>query len=72
MRNKDTGIHYDMIISKISVPGCEPALFWFLARHGTRNPGISDIENMRDILPGVRDKMVDAWTEGVGAWRRRI
>ena len=41
-------------------------MFWFLARHGTRNPGIRDMEDMRDILPGVRDKMVDAWREGVG------
>ena len=24
------------------------------------------MEDMRDILPGVRDKMVDAWREGVG------
>ena len=24
------------------------------------------MEDMRDILPGVMDKMVDAWREGVG------
>ena len=42
-------------------------MFWFLARHGTRSPSSRDIEQMRDVLPIARDKMVDAWTEGQGS-----
>ena len=57
-------ISYDF--SKVFVPGCKPVMFWFLARHGTRNPGKSDIERMRDKLPGIRDEIVAAWREGLG------
>ena len=41
-------------------------MFWFLARHGTRSPSLKDLRNMRDILPGIRDKVVDSWRKGQG------
>ena len=47
--------------------GCRPALFWNLARHGTRNPGDDDILEMGDTLPSIRDQIVNAWEEGGGA-----
>ena len=41
-------------------------MFWYLARHGTRNPSESDIEKIRSRLPGVRNKIVAAWRDGMG------
>ena len=46
--------------------GCQPALFWNLARHGTRNPGDDEILEMEDELPGIRDQIIAAWTDGPG------
>ena len=47
--------------------GCKPALFWNLARHGTRNPGDDDILEMQQRLPSLRDQIVATWEEGGGA-----
>ena len=33
--------------SPLEVPGCTPALLWMYVRHGTRNPGDSDIAGMK-------------------------
>jgi len=52
--------------SPVEIEGCQPALFWILARHGTRNPGDDDIPEMNDQLPGIRDQIVTAWSEGLG------
>ena len=52
--------------SSVDVAGCSPALVWILARHGTRNPGDDDILEMKEQLPGLRDKVVLAWEEGRG------
>ena len=46
--------------------GCQPVLFWNLARHGTRNPGDDDILEMADKLPVLRDEIVAAHEEGRG------
>ena len=37
-----------------------------MARHGTRNPGDDDILEMNDKLPGIRDRIVNAWEKGLG------
>ena len=59
-------------------PGCQPAMFWLLARHGTRstnfyiflllvrNPGDKDLAAMSSQLPGLRDGLLQAWQEGQG------
>jgi len=52
--------------SPVEIEGCLPALFWNLARHGTRNPGDDDIPEMEDQLPDIRDQIVAAWNEGLG------
>lgn len=52
--------------SPIEVEGCRPALFWNLARHGTRNPGDDDILEMADMLPKIRDQILNSWEEGLG------
>ena len=41
-------------------------LFWYLARHGTRNPGDDDILEMAEMLPVLRDEIVAAHEEGRG------
>ena len=41
-------------------------MFWNLARHGTRNPGDDDILEMADILPNIRDLILNSWEEGLG------
>ena len=33
--------------SPLEVEGCTPALLWMYVRHGTRNPGDSDIAGMK-------------------------
>ena len=53
----------------LQVDGCSPAVFWILARHGTRNPGDEDILMMEDELPRLRDEIVTAWQEGRGSMR---
>lgn len=60
-------INADLDTSPISVPGCQPAMFWFLARHGTRNPGDDDINQMASRLPNLRNLIVSAWENGNGA-----
>lgn len=52
--------------SPIEVEGCRPALFWNLARHGTRNPGDDDILEMAAVLPNIRDQILNSWEEGLG------
>eukprot|EP00092_Neocalanus_flemingeri_P034573 GFUD01037600.1.p1 GENE.GFUD01037600.1~~GFUD01037600.1.p1 ORF type:complete len:454 (-),score=120.39 GFUD01037600.1:57-1418(-) len=52
--------------SPVQVDGCRPALFWNLARHGTRNPGDDDILEMGETLPSLRDQIVTTWEEGGG------
>ena len=46
--------------------GCQPALVWILARHGTRNPGDDDILEMAERLPALRDDIVAAHQAGAG------
>ena len=41
-------------------------MFWNLARHGTRNPGEDDILEMADLLPNIRDQILNSWEEGLG------
>ena len=41
-------------------------MFWNLARHGTRNPGDDDILEMADLLPNIRDQILNSWEEGLG------
>ena len=50
----------------VQVEGCRPALFWILARHGTRNPGYDDVLEMEEKLPNIRDSIIAAWSEGLG------
>merc|ERR1711915_562289 len=52
--------------SPIELDGCQPRLFWNLARHGTRNPGDDDILEMNEKLPGIRSLIVEKWEEGLG------
>ena len=47
--------------------GCEPVLFWVLARHGTRNPGDDDILEMAERLPALRDEILAAHLAGAGS-----
>ena len=57
----------DIIKDLPSVDGCTPATMWMLARHGSRNPDIGILTNMKEKLPELRDKMVKAWEEGRGS-----
>lgn len=52
--------------SPLEMDGCEPVLFWSLARHGTRNPGDDDILDMAERLPALRDDIVAAHEAGAG------
>jgi len=56
----------NMDTSPVSISGCQPQVFYMLARHGTRNPGTGDITEMQEHLPGLRDRVVEAWAEGKG------
>lgn len=38
--------------------GCFAQQFWFLSRHGTRNPGTKDMNKMNSILPIFRDNIL--------------
>ena len=39
-------------------------MVWLLARHGTRNPSIGDMQEMVTSLPKLRDNIVAAWEAG--------
>ena len=52
--------------SPVEVPGCTPALLWMYVRHGTRNPGDSDIAGMKTLLPPLQQGILSAWEEGQG------
>ena len=50
----------DLDTSPVSVPGCEPAYFWFLARHGARRPEANDIQDMETY----QDLGIELWRPG--------
>merc|ERR1719195_821072 len=52
--------------SPLEVPGCTPALLWMYVRHGTRNPGDSDIAGMKTLLPPLQQEILSACEEGQG------
>jgi len=52
--------------SPMSMSGCQPQVFYMLARHGTRNPGDGGITEMQEYLPGLRNQVLDAFAEGKG------
>ncbi|KAK2718384.1 multiple inositol polyphosphate phosphatase 1-like [Artemia franciscana] len=45
---------------------CSPKNIWFLARHGTRNPGVKYLRRMRDHLPLLRDQILENHGNGQG------
>ena len=47
--------------SQTLLPHCSPRLVWLLARHGTRNPSLDDMEEMETSLPKLRDNILAAW-----------
>ena len=48
------------------VEGCQPVMLWMYVRHGTRNPGDSDIAGMKTLLPPLQEEILSAWEEGQG------
>lgn len=57
-RNKDD--------AEIKHAGCEAQLFWFLSRHGTRNPGTEDMVKLKNELPILRQAINENHKEGRG------
>ena len=55
----------------MELAGCQPAVFWYLGRHGTRNPGDDDILEMAERLPVLRDQIVAAHEAGNGGLGER-
>ena len=46
--------------------GCVAKSFWLLARHGSRNPGDDDIQEMIDKSPGYKQKIIQLHEQGKG------
>ena len=46
--------------SEISVDGCEPAMLWYLGRHGSRKPSRGEIEDYGSRLPDLQQRIVSA------------
>ena len=46
---------------------CEAKQFWLLARHGTRNPGTEDMQELEKALPLIRKMIVDNHSQGLGS-----
>ena len=42
-------------ITLLLLVGCEPSVFYLLARHGSRYPNSDTIVSMNDTLPGFQD-----------------
>ena len=53
-----------MNTSQALPPHCSPGLVWLLARHGTRNPSLADMQEMASSLPKLRDNILAAWEDG--------
>ena len=41
-------------------------MLWLLARHGTRNPSTKDMRELKEVLPDIRDEVMNAWEQGKG------
>jgi len=52
--------------SPIFVAGCEPIMFWMLARHGTRFPPPADVFRMKDRLPKLLKTIIENHKEERG------
>ncbi|XP_064595058.1 multiple inositol polyphosphate phosphatase 1-like [Liolophura sinensis] len=52
------------LVQRQSVQGCEPSLFYLLARHGSRYPSDDDIVAMQTLLPGLRDRIIQMSVKG--------
>ena len=50
--------------SQVLLPHCSLGLVWLLARHGTRNPSLDDMQEMATSLPKLRDNILSAWEAG--------
>ena len=57
-------VNSDLDDTEVSVPGCEPVMVWFLARHGTRAPSRDEIALMAQMLPGIKQDIYQAWVDG--------
>lgn len=47
------------LIKNNSVPNCDPVQIWMLTRHGTRYPGKKEINNIKNILPGLQSSIIE-------------
>lgn len=52
--------------SPVSIPGCEPVMFWMVARHGTRYPPPNDVFRMKDRLPKLLKNVIENHKEERG------
>jgi len=52
--------------SPVFVPGCQPIMFWMVARHGTRFPPAADVFRMKDRLPKLLKTIVENHKEERG------
>lgn len=53
--------------SPVFVPGCQPIMFWMVARHGTRFPPTADVFRMKDRLPKLLKTIVENHKEERGS-----
>ena len=54
-----------MNTSQVLLPQCSLGLVWLLARHGTRNPSLGDMQEMATSLPKLRDNILASWEAGL-------
>ena len=51
---------------EIRVEGCEPAMVWYLGRHGARKPSDTEIEDYAVRAPLLQQRIVTAGLSGLG------
>ena len=50
----------------VEIPSCRPKSFWLFVRHGSRNPGVGQIDATNDRGPVIKDAVLKNHLDGKG------